>query len=87
MVFVTAHDGFALRAFEESAADYLLKPVARERLAKTVEKLARRTAPAPRPAVPAPPLTRVPCLAGKATSSSRSPTWTTSARARRACTS
>ena len=66
VVFVTAHDAFALRAFEESAADYLLKPVTRERLAKTVEKLARRTAPSPRPTVPAPPLTRVPCLAGKA---------------------
>lgn len=66
VVFVTAHDEFAVRAFEESAADYLLKPVTRERLAKAIEKLARRSPPAPRPPVPAPPLTRVPCLAGRA---------------------
>lgn len=33
IVFVTAHDQFALRAFAASAADYLLKPVAPERLA------------------------------------------------------
>lgn len=66
VVFVTAHDEFAVRAFEESAVDYLLKPVTRERLAKSIEKLARRRGPAPRPGVPSPPLTRVPCLAGKA---------------------
>jgi two-component system LytT family response regulator len=67
VVFVTAHDEHALRAFEERALDYLLKPVARERLAKTVERLQRprRTAPAeagyPRGAI-----RRIPCLAGKA---------------------
>jgi len=33
VVFVTAHDQFALRAFAASAADYLLKPVVPERLA------------------------------------------------------
>ncbi|HYG69653.1 MAG TPA: response regulator, partial [Anaeromyxobacteraceae bacterium] len=27
VVFVTAHDAFAIRAFEENAVDYLLKPV------------------------------------------------------------
>ena len=69
VVFVTAHDAFALRAFEERAVDYLLKPVSRERLARTVERLrglhaARATAPAP--ALALPPLTRVPCLAGRA---------------------
>lgn len=64
VVFVTAHDHFALRAFEESAADYLLKPVSRERLRKTVERLLAQ--PRQRPPTPAPPpLTRVPCLAGK----------------------
>jgi two-component system LytT family response regulator len=31
IVFVTAHDQFALRAFEAHAADYLLKPFTRER--------------------------------------------------------
>jgi two-component system LytT family response regulator len=68
VVFVTAHDAFALRAFEANAADYLLKPVGRERLARTVEKLLRsRGAGGSRPAQLAAPLARVPCLAGKAT--------------------
>ena len=34
VVFVTAHDKFALRAFEVHAADYLLKPFDRERFKK-----------------------------------------------------
>jgi two-component system, LytTR family, response regulator len=40
VVFVTAHDEYTLRAFEVNALDYLLKPVARERLAVTVSRLA-----------------------------------------------
>ena len=40
VIFVTAYDEFALRAFEVHAVDYLLKPVAPERLA-----LARSIAP------------------------------------------
>lgn len=39
IVFVTAHDSFALRAFEINALDYLLKPVDPERLALTVKRL------------------------------------------------
>jgi len=68
IVFVTAHDEHALRAFEERAIDYLLKPVARERLAKTVDRL-RRTLGATAPAaatLPRSPIRRIPCLAGKA---------------------
>lgn len=65
VVFVTAHDEYALRAFEERALDYLLKPVSKERLAKTVERLRRL----PRPVSAAYPRTqirRIPCLAGRA---------------------
>ena len=40
-VFVTAHDEYAIQAFEANALDYLLKPVARERLDKTVERLTK----------------------------------------------
>ncbi|WP_243358812.1 LytR/AlgR family response regulator transcription factor [Fundidesulfovibrio terrae] len=40
-VFVTAFDQHAIRAFEENAADYLLKPVSPERLAKSLERVRR----------------------------------------------
>jgi len=62
VVFVTAYDEFALKAFEEKTLDYLLKPVAPERLQKAVEKLRAalgRGAPA---AYETAPLTRIPCL-------------------------
>jgi len=36
VVFVTAHDAFALKAFEVHALDYLLKPFDRERLKQTL---------------------------------------------------
>jgi DNA-binding LytR/AlgR family response regulator len=47
IVFVTAYDQYALDAFEQGAMDYLLKPVAAERLATTCERLQRRVAQAP----------------------------------------
>ncbi|HVL68353.1 MAG TPA: response regulator [Vicinamibacterales bacterium] len=39
IVFVTAHDEFAVRAFEEQALDYLLKPVEPARLARALARL------------------------------------------------
>lgn len=39
VVFVTAYDQYAIKAFEENSIDYLLKPVEKDRLAKTIEKL------------------------------------------------
>ena len=39
VVFVTAYDQYAIDAFDAGAADYLLKPVDAERLARTVAKL------------------------------------------------
>jgi DNA-binding LytR/AlgR family response regulator len=41
-VFVTAYDEFALKAFDEGAVDYLLKPVNAERLAKCVSRVKAR---------------------------------------------
>jgi two-component system LytT family response regulator len=38
IVFVTAHDKFALRAFEVHAVDYLLKPFDRERFKKALDR-------------------------------------------------
>lgn len=42
IVFTTAHDQHALRAFEVNALDYLVKPVRAEDLARALDKLARR---------------------------------------------
>ena len=39
VVFVTAYDDYAVRAFEVQALDYLLKPVAEDRLAAVMERL------------------------------------------------
>ena len=39
VIFTTAFDQYALKAFEVSALDYLVKPVAPERLAKAIGKL------------------------------------------------
>jgi two-component system LytT family response regulator len=41
IVFVTAYDEYALKAFEENSVDYLLKPIDRKRLEMAVEKLRR----------------------------------------------
>ncbi|MFY2764132.1 LytR/AlgR family response regulator transcription factor [Arenimonas sp. MALMAid1274] len=47
VVFTTAYDDYAIRAFEAGAIDYLLKPVAPARLAQAIERLQQRLA-APR---------------------------------------
>lgn len=44
VVFVTAFDEFAVKAFEQEALDYVLKPVSAQRLAQTVERV-KRTLP------------------------------------------
>jgi DNA-binding LytR/AlgR family response regulator len=52
IVFITAHNQYAVDAFELCALDYLLKPVGAERLAKTVAKL-KLALQSSAPAVPA----------------------------------
>jgi two-component system LytT family response regulator len=49
VVFVTAYDEHAVRAFEANAADYVLKPFRRERLLQSLEKARRRTGRAAAP--------------------------------------
>ena len=49
IVFVTAYDEFALRAFDVSAADYLLKPIDRERFDRTMSRLEARLRSGERP--------------------------------------
>lgn len=39
VIFVTAHDQFAVRAFEANALDYLLKPILPKRLAESIKRL------------------------------------------------
>jgi DNA-binding LytR/AlgR family response regulator len=47
VVFVTAYEEYAVRAFERRAVDYLLKPVEPERLHETLERLqSKRARPA-----------------------------------------
>ncbi|WP_432027734.1 LytR/AlgR family response regulator transcription factor [Streptomyces sp. 1222.5] len=56
VVFVTAHEDFALRAFDLKAVDYLLKPLRRERLAEAVRRVAELVeADRATRAVPSPP--------------------------------
>lgn len=50
VVFVTAHEHHALEAFELGAADYLLKPLREERLARAVRRVLARSAPPASPA-------------------------------------
>ncbi len=42
IVFVTAYDEYAVQAFDNAAADYVLKPVSDERLGRTVQRLRQR---------------------------------------------
>ena len=42
IIFITAHDEHALRAFEVHAVDYLLKPYSAERLAEALERARER---------------------------------------------
>ena len=57
VVFVTAHEDYALRAFDCEAVDYLLKPFDQARLHRALERLRARLAA---PAQAAPPLSGPP---------------------------
>ena len=47
VIFTTAFDEYALKAFEAHAIDYLLKPIIKERLEKAVRKWLLQSTPAP----------------------------------------
>lgn len=64
-VLCTAYEQYALEAFRMEALDYLLKPVTRERLALTIERVKRTMLePEPPPAPQPPPLRKVLVKAG-----------------------
>ncbi|HWP66592.1 MAG TPA: LytTR family DNA-binding domain-containing protein [Candidatus Limnocylindria bacterium] len=76
VVFATAYDEYAIRAFDVAAVDYLLKPFARARVAEAVARVRSRLATPPAPAEldallarlndrPREHLTRVPAHAGR----------------------
>lgn len=66
VIFCTAFDEYALRAFEAHAVDYLLKPVGRERLGQALDRFrAGRAAAAPAP-TPGPGEARAAALAAAA---------------------
>ena len=55
VVFVTAYDEYALKAFEVHAVDYVMKPVGRERLAEALRQVrARRAGAGAAPPTPSP---------------------------------
>lgn len=44
VIFATAYDSYAIRAFEANAVDYLLKPFSEERLAKSLDRVRQEMA-------------------------------------------
>jgi len=49
IIFITAYDQYAIRAFEVNALDYLLKPINKQRLSKAISRLLpnEKTSPGP----------------------------------------
>jgi DNA-binding LytR/AlgR family response regulator len=58
VVFVTAYGEHALAAFDEGAADYVMKPLSMERLARALERVRARMSEAPPDLSRAPPAAR-----------------------------
>lgn len=54
VIFVTAHDTFAVEAFDLDAVDYVLKPVSPERLQRAIQRVGSRSQGAPSETRPAP---------------------------------
>jgi len=54
VIFVTAYDVYAMRAFDAHAVDYLLKPFSMERFQTAVERVRKRLGVQPAPSAPLP---------------------------------
>ncbi len=64
VVFVTAYDEFALKAFEEKTLDYLLKPIDPQRLAQRMKKVRVALLDQGTPRYQVSAITRIPCSHG-----------------------
>jgi two-component system LytT family response regulator len=64
VVFVTAYDEFALKAFEEKTLDYLLKPIDPQRLAQTMKKVRAALFDQGTPRYQVSAISRIPCSHG-----------------------
>ena len=73
LIFLTAYDQFALRAFEAQALDYLLKPVTQARFATTIARLKRQLG-ASQPSIREPTLL-VPSAGGSVVLAAREIDW------------
>jgi two-component system LytT family response regulator len=73
VVFVTAYDAFALRAFEVHAVDYLLKPIGRDRLTEALVRVRERLAAASAPGASSAPAAPVTPPAAELAASARPP--------------
>ncbi|WP_281274595.1 response regulator [Brevibacillus nitrificans] len=62
IVFVTAYEEYAVKAFELDALDYVLKPVQRERLQKTLKRLQKEKEWMAEEKRTGPPQTRIHCF-------------------------
>lgn len=61
VVFVTAFDEHAVRAFEEEAHDFIVKPARRDRLEKAIRRAQHRQQQKRGPETRSPPILRIPC--------------------------
>jgi len=61
VVFVTAYDEYALKAFEENTLDYLLKPIEQSRLEQTIRRIEENIEQENRPSYDIKPLKKIPC--------------------------
>jgi len=67
VVFVTAHEEHALKAFDENAVDYLLKPVQAGRLERTIGKIRHYLGEGGKPVYLSPAIERIPCVCAQGT--------------------
>ena len=64
IVFVTAYDEFAVKAFDNHAFDYLLKPIVADRLSKTLTRVRKNLTPQAMDFITPKSLEHIPCYSG-----------------------